>query len=441
MTNEMLTEIKPLSSWHPFKLLAFRFVVIYLLLYNLQLVLQLVCFPISWVLPFVASVPGLYDQMWCPLVLWVGHAILHVRHPLMPVHWSPADSSFGYVWTFCYLALASILAGLWSIFDRSRKNYHYLAQWFQLLLRLTLAAALTIYGVDKVIPNQFPSPALHLLVLPVGELSPMNLLWVCMGYSPAYTQFAGWVEVFSAFLLVLPRLYLIGALMAATAMTNVFLLNLCYDVRVKQYSLHLLLMALILIVPHLRRWANLLIFNRRVDPAPRVMLFRQSWLNLGVVAIPPLLLALVITLQSQHAWRRHQNIVAKPLLYGIWDVDKFAINDQNNVTDSTCFRRVIFENPNCMITFPQSPTGRTTCFIYQVDEQEHKLIFGVDEGEQKNTLATKWKHKIEFLIERPTEEKLILTGVIKDKKYRIELHLVKLPLFEQKFRWISDPPY
>jgi len=430
------------DNWHPFTLLAFRFVFIYLLLYNLELDLQLVCYPVSLVLPFVASVPTLYDQMWCPLVLWVGQTILHVRHPLVPIHWSPADSTFGYVWTFCYLVCALLLAVLWSLLDRRRKDYRYLAQWFQLFLRLTLAVALTSYGLDKVIPNQFPAPALHTLLQPVGELAPMTLFWTCMGYSPAYTQFAGWIEVVSACLLVLPRLYLVGALMAATTMTNVFLLNLCFDIRVKQYSLHLLLMAIVLIVPDLHRLASLFIFNRRVDPAKKVMLFRQSWLNAAVVAIPPLLLALVITMQGQQSWRHHQHMAAKPIWYGVWDVDKFSINDKpSNLTDSGRWRRLIFENPNYMVLFPQSIADHAATFLYEVDEPKHTLTFGGNEGDPNNMDSEHWKLKFEFLFEQPTQERLILTGVIKDKKYRIELHRVTVPLFRQKFRWISNPPY
>jgi len=63
--------------------------------------------------------------------------------------------------------------------------------------------------------------------------------------------------------------------MSAANLLTVFLLNMCYDVIVKLYSFHLLIIALVLVAPHLRRLADLLLFNRRVEPARETRLFAR----------------------------------------------------------------------------------------------------------------------------------------------------------------------
>ena len=84
-------------------------------------------------------------------------------------------------------------------------------------------------------------PSLTRLLEPYGDSSPMGLLWTFMGASKGYSIFCGGVEMLAAILLFVPGCATLGALVAMGAMANVFMLNMCYDVPVKQYSFHLLL--------------------------------------------------------------------------------------------------------------------------------------------------------------------------------------------------------
>jgi hypothetical protein len=59
------------------------------------------------------------------------------------------------------------------------------------------------------------------------------------------------------------------------------MLNVSYDVVVKQYAFHLLLMSVFLIGPDLRKLGGYLIFNRKIEPAPDTPLFQRRWLNHG----------------------------------------------------------------------------------------------------------------------------------------------------------------
>jgi hypothetical protein len=103
--------------------------------------------------------------------------------------------------------------------------------------------------------RRFPGPDSRRLPLlaPFGDLAPTAVLWSFMGSSTLYTVFTGLVETMGAVLMFVPRLTTIGALICAAALANVFMLNVSYDVVVKQYAFHLLLMSVFLIGPDLRK--------------------------------------------------------------------------------------------------------------------------------------------------------------------------------------------
>jgi len=103
------------------------------------------------------------------------------------------------------------------------------------------------------------------MMQPYGDSSPMGLLWTFMGASPGYQMFAGAAEVVGGLLLLFRRTTLLGALVVAAVMSNVFAMNVFFDVPVKLYSFHYLLLAILLTLPDLPRLISLFVAN---TPAP-----------------------------------------------------------------------------------------------------------------------------------------------------------------------------
>ena len=68
-----------------------------------------------------------------------------------------ADGLFDWIEHFCFVAAALIAALIWSMRDSRRTDYRRLDAWLSLVLRLTLAATMFLYGFDKVFPMQFHS--------------------------------------------------------------------------------------------------------------------------------------------------------------------------------------------------------------------------------------------------------------------------------------------
>jgi len=190
------------------------------------------------------------------------------------------------------LVIASAATIGWSALDRKRLEYARLYAWLRLVLRLLLALTLFEYGMVKVVPAQFGYMTPDRLALPFGALTPKQILWAFMASSPGYTMFTGWIEVAAGALLLIPRLATLGALLAATALTNIVALNLFYDVPVKIFSFHLLLFAILVALPDIPRLADVLLLNRTALPSSPVRLFRDKrsetrfrWASFGLAAL------------------------------------------------------------------------------------------------------------------------------------------------------------
>ena len=152
-------------------------------------------------------------------------------------------------------------AGCWPRRSRSRlcgrcstrrRSYDSWLPGLRVVVRLVLAASLLEYGMTKVIPTQFPAPPLTALVTPVGEMTLSALLWTTIGSAPAYQIATGCVEVLAGVLLLLPRTVTLGALLALVSLLQVLLLNLTFDIGVKLVTMHLIVLAVILLVPVVR---------------------------------------------------------------------------------------------------------------------------------------------------------------------------------------------
>jgi len=101
------------------------------------------------------------------------------------------------------------------------------------------------------------------------------------------------------------------------------LLNLCYDVQLKSFSLHLLAIAFFILVPDLRRLANVFIFNRPVPPADAASPLTSRWTKTASLVLKTLLIGYVLISSAVYARstvRRRGADTAMTSLYGIYQV-------------------------------------------------------------------------------------------------------------------------
>lgn len=329
-------------EWSFAELLGFRFAVIYVLLYTFPGPIQ--------ELPGVSFLGDGAEAFWRAAVPWVGAHVLRLPNPVSVVPSGSGDKLFDWVQVFAMLMLALIGAIAWTAAARRTRSHPKLFAAFYLYVRFTLASILFGYGFDKVVPNQFEPMGPTRLTQYFGEAAPGGFAWSFLGSSVLYTVFAGAGEVLSAVLLLFRRTTTLGAIIGGAVLTNVFMLNMSYDIPVKQYSFHLLLMAVLLVAFDAPRLLNVLVRQRAAEPPRRTELFVTPR-SLLIARIAGAALGLWMIgghLSSElKGLYRFGRLAPRGPLYGVFEVEEVLKNGavtQPLLTDSTRWRRLASSN-------------------------------------------------------------------------------------------------
>ncbi|MFN0134775.1 MAG: thiol-disulfide oxidoreductase DCC family protein [Phycisphaerae bacterium] len=262
-----------------------RFFLVYLILYCLP-------FPLNH-LPAGYRLSGQYHEAQRGVVVWVAENVFDKTITIFPG--GSGDTTYNYVEFATMAATALAVSTLWTLAALGHAVRSRMHAFANIYLRYCLAATLLGYGFAKLMPVQMPFPGPDRLLNSFADTSPMGLLWTFIGASPAYQMFAGAGEVLGGLLLLWRRTALLGALVSAGVMTNVVALNFCYDVPVKLYSSHLLLISLFLIAPHAMRLAAVLVLNLPAQPVElRPFGLRNRWLRGCEVGVKLLVLSFLI---------------------------------------------------------------------------------------------------------------------------------------------------
>ena len=254
------TEITNNNAWANLHKIVFRFFFIYFLLYIA---------PWTWI--FDLPIPGFetISNFYSACIDWFVNAVnkyfFHVRPVLVPTNGS-GDTSFGWAQVCLFLSLAIFGTTVWTLLDIRRKNYTLLDYWFRTIIRYNLAMIAMGYGLAKVFLSQMPFPTESLLSTNLGDLLPMRLSWLFIGYSAPYEIFAGAMEIIAAVLLLNRKTITFGLFVATGVFIHVMVLNLCYDIPVKIFSIHLVLYCLYLLANDFKRLWNFLVINKTTPP-------------------------------------------------------------------------------------------------------------------------------------------------------------------------------
>jgi hypothetical protein len=403
--------------WNPATRFAFRFVFCYFVLYTNGMI---------GLIPFSGAILRKYVDLWFPVVVWVAKDVLHLQQDIYLLGEGDggiSNTPFGTVLFFCYLVVAMVAAAVWSVLDRRRQSYERLNAWFRYVLRFTLALAMIRYGAIKILPSQMPSPPpLQLMTQRVGDLSRLRLLWLFTGSSPVYESLVGCAEMLGGVLLLFRRTTLLGALVCAANLTMVVILNFCFNVHVKLYSMHLLFTALLLAAPDLRRLAGLLLFNRRVEPRVERPLFADRRLDrlfqIALVAFG------LYTIGSGfiYAWDLYERFHdAKPPLHGAWSVEE--VTGDGDAADPERWRTLLFQKAGAVRV--EQAAGAWESFDLVLNPQQRTMKLGKDR---------RWRARFTFT--EPEEDVLMLDGQLDGKQTRIRLS--RMALTRDAFHWFVD---
>jgi len=366
--------------------IVFRFVCCYWVLYAL---------PDTGRVSLVQTFPGAqfliqpYISLWHAICPWVATHIFHLSgRSVTYFRTGSGDTALDYIQNLLFLVFAAAGCLIWTVLDRRRPDYRALHGWLRLLVRYTLAFTLFSYGFAKLFPLQFVPTPLTKLMEPYGSFSPMGVLWSFMGASVPYIIFTGAAEVTGGLLLLFRRTTSLGAMVSVAVLSNVVALNYFYDVPVKLYSTNLLLMAVFLLVPDLRRLLDVLVLNRASAPAelsgPN---FQNRRARIAARVFCVVFIGYTLVMRLVGGWAGYKQYYGQPKspLYGLYDVEnsrsgwrKVAIQSRQNLAirmddDSIQYRATQYSGD--VVTL-----NRTEVYKWSLPDPDHVLLKG-DYGE------------------------------------------------------------
>ena len=426
MTETVSTEKK---EWSLSRKITTLFVVFYFLLYM---------FPEPFTeIPGVTELLSVYTKPMEWLILWFGKTILGITTLEKIAQTGSGDTTFDYV-RLLVIFIISLLATSIVLLVSKKKEFQ---SWFNLTWiysRYYLGLFLIVYGVIKLFEGQFGPPYIGRLEQNYGESSPMGLLWTFMGHSKAYTFFGGLMELIAGLLLLFRRTTIAGALMAFGVMLNVAMMNYCYDVCVKLFSTHLVLLSILILSPYLKKLFQFIFQQKAVQLKIENLIFEKKWQRLTHKIFKIILLSLcavmIIGMSIENATEYEDKDYSKSF-DGSYEIKTFIKNGDTIPlleTDTLRWAKIVIEQG----VFGFRTTNKTkTRFSVKTDTIHKKITLTSFDDSTK-------VYKFDY--NRLPEQRVIFKGkyeldtleIITQQKKRNEYLLNST-----SFKWINEYPF
>ena len=422
------------DGWSLPRRLAFRFGSVYLLLFLLPVVIDLF-------IPRGDLRDDLYDG-WGRIGAWVGAHVLGLDGPFVTQETGSGDRLVDYVLLGCFAAVAALATLVWSIVARDRREHERLERGMRVVLRYALAYIMFAYGIIKLYGGQFSVPGPGRLAQAYGDSSPMGLLWTFMGASPAYVVFAGAAETLGGVLLLFRRTATLGAILLGFVLTNVAMLNFCYDVPVKINSTHYVLVCVVLMLPDLRRLAAVLVLARPTTPPAPPPVEPRRWARIARLVLKYGVTALVV-------WRVHADVDDTRAFHrrytwfqGWWEVETFqrdGVEVPPVLTDATRWRRVKFESDarQSLVRWHHMDRSYGDLFGVVADDAAGTMVWTRQEDDQPADRFT-------LRVTRADADHVRLEGTIEGHALVVTMARMtgeQTLLRRRGFHWVNDYPY
>ncbi len=413
------------------ELLLRRFITFYFLLFILP-------FPLQY-LPYVKVISKWYNHAVTYSVAVIGKHVFHISFPLAPVTNGSGDTTFNYIRLFLFVVLAIVATILYSIAYNKREYDAFVWYWLTVYIRFFFALTMIQYGLVKIVRVQFPFP-FYSLNETYGESSPLRLMWNFMGYSKAYNFFIGAGEVLAGILVFFRKTTMLGALLSIAILSNVVIMNFCFDVPVKLFAAHLLFLCVFIVAPDRKRLYFFFVQNKSVPASPIQPRFKEAKTNTAWYAVKFVLTVAIVYSLIGITKRKYyfygDGAFAKTPLFGIYNVETFVKNKdtlQPLITDTSQWRMLnIIYQKQATIKMMNDEMKITTLFI-DTTKKEMQLVDDNDSTYRANLSYIK-----------QDSVHLALSGTIRKDSVFILLqkqNINNYELFNRGFHWINEYPY
>lgn len=340
-----------------------------------------------------------------------------------------SDSTTLYGLFFVLLFLSSIFTIVFTLFNYWKIHKNQINNLFQIVLVYYLACVMLKYGFDKIFKIQFYLPEPNTLYTPLGMLDKDILFWSTMGTSYSYNIFMGLMEVIPALMLFFNKTRILGLFILLGVLINVVFINFGFDISVKLYSLFLLLICFLLLVPNLKKLIHFFISNQ-----PTVLSsFKGSEIIYSKstrIAIKTLIIFFIFT-ESLFPYIRNQNFnndntIQNPLR-GAYEVVKIEQNKTNKNSVNLKIKRIFIHRDNYFIF--QYTDDTMEDFYLEINETRNQFTLTNYNGE---------KIKLNYKFVENSKTLAIYSPELGINIYSKSLPWKKMPLIQPLFHWTVD---
>jgi len=404
--------------------------------------------PWGWLgyIPGVRSLLGYYGRADDWMVRAANAQFFHVRPELVAVNGS-GDTSWAWARLWLYLAIAAVVAIVWTLADRKRTGHPVLLYWMRTILRYNLATFALSYGIIKLFMLQMSFPTLSQLATPLGDFLPMRFSWMFIGYSPLYQFFSGLAETAAGVLLLFRRTVTLGLLAATGAFLNVVMINLSYDVPVKLFATHLLVFGIILLLLDGKRLFTFFVLNKPVaGTAAYDPIDTRPWHPFLRWAAKAYLVYFILVSPFLSSKRRYDAMAStppsRPFAAGVYAVRHFVLNGDTlapAAVESARWNDVIIDNAGQgSIGTPDSLFWRRYgrgYFRYRADTSSRTVVVW-----KTSTIPGDSTYLFDMHYDVPDSSTIRWWAVIRGDSVFAELARTPrhFQLAERQFHWLSE---
>ena len=270
--------------------------------------------------------------------------------PLVITGSGSGDKTFDWVHAFCVLVVSLGITAVWTAMDRRRSRYDRLDAWFRLFAAFrpghdhdqlrhgqgrAVADAVAVAGPAARAVRKLLADG---RALDIGRRVTLVQSWSGSRSSPAASCCSCRNRNARSPYLPVDTL-------------QIFTLNMTYDIPVKLFAFHLIVLSLFLVAPQARQLLAALglgpaVALREQPPlargrrAVRILVAVQIAFGLYVIAVN--------AYGARAAWVQYGGGAPKSPLYGIWNVESMSIDGHIRsplLTDFDRWRRVVFDRP------------------------------------------------------------------------------------------------
>ena len=263
-----------------------------------------------------------------------------------------------------------------------------------------------------------------------------------MSYSPFYGQVTGYVEVSGGVLLLFRGTTFLGAIISLVAMINVVFMDIGYDVTVKLFAIHLLLMVMVLVGFNLQRLIQFFVLNKTtIQPVkyepflPKKYKTLQSILKLAIIGY---FIVVQYNVQSERVEKKYAKNEA-PSLTRVYFVKSQTINGKDiadaEVSESAHWKSIFINGSaflkNSLVI--ENGQGRRRYFSTKTDTLNKTIVFYPFRGKEEDSNT--------FTYEKLEDKTVRFEGIYQGATISIVTQpkaFEDYRLIKSKIKWIRD---